>query len=148
MVSLIVVGVDGSDNAGSALRWAAELAAQTGGSLLVVHVFEPLDHLDELGPSTDFVDIEEAARRRVGAEWCAPCVTLGVEFDVTVVEGDPAEALAAVAADASADLIVVGSRGGSGFLRFAAGSTSTKLVHISDRPVAVIPHTEEASTGG
>jgi nucleotide-binding universal stress UspA family protein len=38
-----------------------------------------------------------------------------------------------------ADLLVVGSRGLGAFSRMIIGSTSTKLVHICERPVLVVP---------
>lgn len=146
MVSLVVVGVDGSDNGARALRWAAEFAAQAEARLVVVHVFEPLAHLGEVEPPVDFAAMEGAARRRLGDEWCAPCTTLGVDYTSRIVEGDPADALIAVAVEEEADLIVVGSRGLSGFRSVLAGSTSTKLIHRSDRPVVVIPPPPEAGS--
>ncbi len=148
MVNLVVVGVDGSENAGRALRWAAELVAQTEGRLLLVHVFEPLAHLGEVTPNVDFAALEEAARRRLGDDWCSPCAALGVEFETRVTEGDPADVLVAVAAEQEADLIVVGSRGLSGLRGLLAGSTSTKLIHLSDRPVVVIPPLPDRDSDG
>lgn len=139
MVNLVVVGVDGSENGARALRWAAELVAQTGGRLVVVHVFEPLAHLGELEPPIDFAAMEAAARRRLGEDWCAPCATLGVDYTTRVMEGEPADALIAAAGEEQADLIVVGSRGLSGVRKLFAGSTSTKLLHRTNRPVVVIP---------
>lgn len=147
MVNLVVVGVDGSDNGARALRWAAELAAQTGGRLVVVHVFEPLAHLGEVEPPVDFAVMEAAVKRRLGEEWCAPCATLEVPYTTRVVEGDPADALIAVAAEEQADLIVVGSRGLSGVRSLVAGSTSTRLLHRSDRPVVVIPSRSQTAGG-
>lgn len=144
MVNLVVVGIDGSENGARALRWAAELAAQAGGRLVVVHVFEPLAHLGEVEPPIDFAEMEEAAKRRLGEDWCAPCVSLGVPYTTRVVEGDPADALIAAATEEQADLIVVGSRGLSGVRSLLAGSTSTKLLHRSDRPVVVIPPVPES----
>jgi nucleotide-binding universal stress UspA family protein len=143
MVNLVVVGIDGSENGARALRWAAELAAQTGGRLVVIHVFEPLAHLGEVQPPVDFAAMEAAAKRTLGEDWCAPCATLGVPYTTRVVEGDPAHALIAAAAEEHADLIVVGSRGLTGLRGVLVGSTSSKVLRHSDRPVAVIPPRHE-----
>jgi nucleotide-binding universal stress UspA family protein len=54
-----------------------------------------------------------------------------------LIEGDAATVLAA--ASRSADLIVVGSRGSSGFRTMLFGSVTLLLVECAACPVAVIP---------
>ena len=64
---------------------------------------------------------------------------LDVDYELELVEGDPAEALAGAAREYEADEIAIGSRG-FGKLRAALGSVSHDVLHEADRPVLVIPH--------
>ena len=64
---------------------------------------------------------------------------LDVEYELELMGGPPAEAIAKVAAARDADEIVVGSRG-FGRVRSALGSVSHELLHEADRPVVVIPY--------
>ncbi len=139
MLEVVVVGVDGSAIAGDAVRHAAELAAPAAARLVLVHVFEPLAHLGEVEPPVDFAALEAAAARRLGSEWCEPCRRLEVTYATRVEEGDIVQALLDVADEEDADLIVVGSRGLSGLAGVVLGSTSSKLLHRSSRPVLVVP---------
>ena len=55
------------------------------------------------------------------------------------MNGAPFECLRDVAEEVDADLIVVGARGYGAFKAMALGSTSTKLIYSTTRPVVVIP---------
>jgi nucleotide-binding universal stress UspA family protein len=57
--------------------------------------------------------------------------------------GDVAEEL--VKASQSADMLVVGSRGGGGFARLLMGSVSSQVVHHALCPVVVIPGARQVS---
>lgn len=61
-----------------------------------------------------------------------------MDYELELVDGRPAEALARIAAARDADEIVVGSRG-FGRLRAALGSVSHELLHDAPCPVVVIP---------
>ena len=137
-VTRIVVGTDGSDQSGRAVRWAGELASQTGASVIAVHVFRPLDHLAELPPPVDFHALRAETQVELENEWCAALRELGVPFEVVILEGDAAQALVDAARDRGADLIVVGARGMGTVRGLIMGSTSTKLTHLSPVPLTII----------
>ena len=59
-----------------------------------------------------------------------------VDVEQKLVEGDPAEALEAEGREA--DLLVVGSRGRSGFAAALLGSVSKHVVDHSECPVVVV----------
>jgi len=63
---------------------------------------------------------------------------LDVDYELELVEGHPAEALAVSAREHDADEIAIGSRG-LGKLRATLGSVSHDVLHEADRPVIVIP---------
>jgi nucleotide-binding universal stress UspA family protein len=60
------------------------------------------------------------------------------EVNVVAVNGIPAEALLAAAADA--DMIVVGARGAGGFERLTMGSVGDQVARHARCPVVIVPH--------
>ena len=138
----IVVGVDGSDGATAALRWARDLAAQTGAELEVVNGWQlPAAWSAEASPP----DLEQrrAEGERAANEIVDQSLTAagavapdGVLVLHTVAEGSPASVLLERAKEA--DLLVLGSggRGGSGVV---LGSVSRQVVDHATLPITVIP---------
>lgn len=138
----IVVGLDGSEGSRRAVQWVADLAARLGATVCAVHTFEPLSHLSEVEPPYDFDAMEADARRRLESEWAEPLAGSGVSHEVRVVHGAPFQCLIDVADEVDADLIVVGARGLGRLKSLALGSTSGKLLHLSHRPVTIVPPAE------
>jgi nucleotide-binding universal stress UspA family protein len=56
-----------------------------------------------------------------------------------IVEQDPANGLVQLAGERDARVIVVGTGGESPIRGALLGSTAHKLLHVSDRPVLVVP---------
>lgn len=134
----IVVGYDGSIASRAALVFAARQAG-TSGRVFVVHAYElPPDMLG----SPNYGQI--LAERRGRGETLLRDLPLdgdelaGPKYEIELIGGPPAEAIASVARARDADEIVVGARG-LGRLRALLGSVSHELLHIADRPVVVIP---------
>lgn len=127
-ISLVLVGVDGSDNGERALRWAAGLAATVDAEVLAVHAVGLLDqlHHDEVVEQFESV-------------WCSPLEEAGVRHRKELVDGPPSMTLLRLVEQEPVDLVVVGSRGTGGFPELQLGSTSLQLVHHSPVPVTVIP---------
>ncbi len=131
----LIVGYDGSDGAEAAFHAAADLSKRLGVGLTLVFGFEAnpvggeaLDYwaaLREHGESVLGTAIEEAK-------------AAGVEVETLVVERGPAEALAELADEREADMIVVGSHGERPIAAAVLGSTPHKLLHLSHRPVLVV----------
>lgn len=147
MAGSIVVGVDGSDASGAALRWAAEEARLRSAPLVAVHAwsFVPAQPIGDPGvlvvPAGDIagqLDAESAAARAVLME--AAAVALGddpgLEVEQRLVEGDPGDAL--VTASESAELVVVGSHGRSGLRAALLGSVSRHVTSHAACPVVVV----------
>ena len=63
----------------------------------------------------------------------------GVDHEVLILEGNPAEAIVDAAGDEKCDLIVMGSRGLSDFQGMALGSVSHKVIHAMDRLILLVP---------
>jgi nucleotide-binding universal stress UspA family protein len=130
-----VLGYDGTDGSRAALDAAIGLAAELGDTLVVVFAHE----VSRLGGEVH--DYEEALRergRQVLEEARAIARDGGVEIELVMRELSSAEALIAVADEHDARMIVVGSYGERPLKSALVGSTPTRLLHLSDRPVLVV----------
>jgi nucleotide-binding universal stress UspA family protein len=140
----IVVGTDGSDTAGEAVRQAIDLAKLASASLSIVSAYEPLskrrvegEKLDapadvqyELGPREDVNLVLDAAAAVAKKE--------GLDVQTHPVEGDPADAILNVAEETKADLIVVGNKGMTGARRFLLGSVPNNVSHHAPCSVIIV----------
>lgn len=144
-VRRFVVGVDGSDGAGAAVRWCARFAPSLDAEVTAVAVTEPRVPLVPPPPSyadalEQAVDKErEEARAIFETHWCEPLRQENVPFDTRSLEGDPASVLMETAADLGADLLVVGRRGHGGFVEALVGSVPRKLAHCAEVPLIIVP---------
>ena len=147
MPGTIVVGVDGSPASQAALRWAAEEAQLRGARLVAVPAwaYVPAAAIGEPGmipmPAGDLAGQLEAEQAAADAELQAALSEAfpekpPVEIESRLVEGDAAEAL--VAETEGAELVVVGSRGRSGFKSALLGSVSGHVIHHARCPAVVV----------
>lgn len=138
---MIVVGVDGSDNAQRALRWAVEEARVRGVPVRVVTAWSYLQQPEGFDPSWG-----EAGARRIldGAIDALGAAAEGVELERVVVCDLPARAVLDAARDA--ELLVVGARGLGGFRGLLLGSVSQQVAHHASCPVVIVPGDERAQT--
>ena len=133
---LIVVGVDGSPEAGVALEFAVEEARLRQGLLRVIYAYPVVGALtgstgDELYPH-----LEAEAQEVLQKASAAGPSTDGIDVEWSGVPGNPAEVL--IEASEKATLVVVGSRGLGGFMGLILGSVSSQCVHHSHCPVLVV----------
>jgi len=133
----IVVGVDGSAVAATALRWGSHIAISTETELVAVNAFQnPYSEV----PPNDRQQLLEARADVLATDWIAPAVRLGATVRPVVHEGDPRQVLPAVVVEEQATLLVIGrtgAAGGPGFLHL--GSVVEHLAHHGAIPLAVIP---------
>jgi nucleotide-binding universal stress UspA family protein len=138
----IVVGIDGSPGAQLALAWCVEYAPLLDAEVLVVH---SIDISMAVPPPTvaapPFVLDDElrSGMREAVHDWCAPLRDSGVPYRAELYEGNAAGALAKLAKDEAADLIVVGRRGHGGFAELVLGSVAHSLAHHAHIPVVIVP---------
>lgn len=135
----ILVGYDDTSAAMAAVRWAAELAHDTGAGIRLLHAWTwPLlgqglagiPVLDPAGPRNQASRLLDDAAERIAARH--PDVPVTAEL----VAGMPREVLEE--ASAGADLLVVGTRGLGAVLGTLLGSVSRGLLHDAGCPVAII----------
>ena len=143
MTKRIMVGTDGSAIGQVALRWAAQFAAATDATLLVVSAWQP--PFAEIDPATYAEQLEEA-RQVLETQWCAAARAIGIEYQPVVIEGDPRSVLLARADEEDADLVVVGAHGARHHRHpLHLGSVTHHLIHHATRPLAAIPPHVSAS---
>lgn len=132
----IVVGVDGSDPAKAALRWAVKHAQLIDGVVEAVITWNfPVSY--GMTPAIYDEDFENRATKALDDTIAE---VLGddppVPVTTAVVRGNPVHEL--LAAGEGAELIAVGSRGHGGFAGALLGSVSQHVVQHSPCPVVVI----------
>jgi len=139
----IVVGVDDSEQAAAALRWALAEAQLRNASVEVVHTWSPPMSALPFGATlvvpADEEAIDSAAREHVGNLVEASVAELGgprPEIQVTILPGTPAQTLVEVAE--GADLLVVGSHGRTGLSRVVLGSVAMAAAQHATCPVVVL----------
>jgi nucleotide-binding universal stress UspA family protein len=137
-MSRIVVGVDGSEHAKRALRWAADEAGQRGAVLVVAHVAAPPrpSAAALAPPGTTAEELAALGRELVVDEALAELDTAGLEVERIVRTGHVTEELCELAADA--DLLVIGARGLGGFRGLLLGSATLQVVAHAPCPVVVV----------
>ncbi|MBV9212802.1 MAG: universal stress protein [Actinobacteria bacterium] len=144
MFGSIVVGTDGSETAGEAVRQATELAKAIGGRVHLVSAFEPVGSQrlrEERAEAPDDMQWAVNEREDVDATLRAASEKIeeaGVEVDTYARQGDPADAILDVAEEQGADLIVVGNKGMTGAKRFLLGSVPNKVSHHAPCSVMII----------
>ena len=141
-MGVIVVGVDNSEGAKAALRFALEEARLRQATLRVVHAWQfgylggtRLEGAPAMGGELEDFRQDAAAAldetlREVGAE------TDGVAIERRVDQGTAAAVL--VEESRGADLLVVGSRGHGGFAQLLLGSVSQQCPQHAFCPVVIV----------
>ncbi|NMH99306.1 universal stress protein [Pseudonocardia acidicola] len=141
----VVAGVDGSDSALEAVRWAAREAARRGSPLRLVNAFGWMstERVTDPGLGDSYREVlldaarDEVARAAAAATETAP----GVQIDRQVSSGYPVAVL--TNESASAQLVVVGNRGLGGFSGLLAGSVAIALAAHAACPVVVVRDGED-----
>lgn len=136
----IVVGVDGSPHSIAALSWSLDQAASQGGSVRAVLAWQV--PFVSIPGAFDRAELEQGYRdfliRTVSEVAPAPEVPL----DTVLAEGDPAQSLVTAAADAAADLLVLGIRGRSPIAGLMMGSVSQACAASASCPVVLVKRPE------
>jgi len=133
----IVVGYDGSACGDAALDSALAIAADLGDSVTVVFGYAPPGLWG--GEIAEHEEAIEELGEKVMAAAKAHAAEKGVEIEAQLIAKRAAEALIEVAEQRDARMIVVGSFGDPPLKGMILGSTPNKLLHLSERPVLVVP---------
>lgn len=139
MYQRILVPLDGSQNAQSALKTAIQIARYFGSTLILMSVADqgsmsiasgslPLDLSQELGKRA----------QQILNEGQSTVETAGVAMESFVTEGIPKNEIVSAAEDEEVDLIVIGKSGADALNRLLIGSTTAYVVRRAPVQVLVV----------
>lgn len=145
----VMVGVDDSVGARTALRYAADRAAEAHAPLIVATTYHPVS-ASVWAESGYYVDsagtpkFDAMARQAVGNVTAESARTAKekhptLNVQELVITGSPAREL--VRAAGGCGLLIVGTRGRGGFAGLLLGSVSHGVIHSAPCPVVIV-HTE------
>jgi len=145
MFKQILVPLDGSQLAESALPVAFQLLQLAGGEVILLrstvemHLALPAETVNAFLPQapqllTQFRETAAAYLATIRQQWLRPSLAIYAE----VVSGDAASAIVDAAAQEGVDLIVMTSHGASGEARWPLGSVTRKVLHAAPCPVLVL----------
>ena len=140
MFTKVIWATDGSEHADRAMGAAVEVAKGDGAELHVVHVVEKL--VSGRASGLDAFGNEDEIKTKVRGQATAIAHENGIKTVVHVLGARTlkvAEAIAEIAHQVDADLVVVGTRGHGAVGSLMLGSVTQGLLHISPCPVLAIP---------
>jgi nucleotide-binding universal stress UspA family protein len=137
----ILFPTDFSTASDAALEYAVSLASDTGASLLIVHVQEPMEYYG--GDMYYGVPSPADPEVRRMLESIRPSDT-AVSYQHRMELGPPAEVIVRIARDEHADLIVMGTHGRTGLRRMVMGSVAEQVVRNAPCPVLTLRQPQEA----
>lgn len=146
MISNILVPTDGSKTAVKSVKYAVDLAAQTGARLTILSVIDKNSVIAQSIPAfstpTHIAESMEDYMRRAAETYLAAaeklCRKKGIEVKTVIRSGHPVKEIVKEARKSKADLIVIGSQGKSTLESAVLGSTTYGVIHIDTKiPVLV-----------
>lgn len=142
MNATILLGFDGSPDAIAAARWAGHEAHLRSATLHILHTYD-YPYLERLDREAQAILAAEASATAELGRQTVTDEAPDVDMEVTVKVGQPAPELIAAAADADADMLILGRRGHKPLHRFLLGSVANKCLHQVTCPVVIVAQPEE-----
>ena len=138
MYKKILIAADGSAHSLRAADHAMKLAAYNPETLVeIVYVLDS-DHVKtDVLLSWSMIDHTDVRKERVRAVE-EKATTANVNFQTTILQGEPGPALVKYANENKVDLIVLGSRGLNALQELVLGSVSHKVAKRADCPVMIV----------
>ena len=143
----LLVPVDFSDSSLRALHYAADLVADSGSSLTIVHVVAADYGWLDLGRE-EYRDLDQSLQKQAAENLRALAdanVPRTVSVDLEVRIGRPAEEIVAAASESKSGLIVLSTRGLTGLDRYLIGSVAERVARLAPCPVYLMPPGKEPS---
>ena len=137
----ILVPVDFSDQAPNVLDWAAHLAKQHGGRVILLHAYHlPVEfqQLEGAYLPPDFWSNVKVEAEQSLSRYAEELERRGIQVESVVREGYPATVIVDEAASQSVELIVIGTHGLSGLKHLLLGSIAERVVQRAPCPVLTV----------
>ena len=134
----VLAASDLSDASVHAMRWADRFATTYDVSLVLTHVVEAVVVAPQWRPYVQETDEGRVAAARERLEHFAQQIC-SRRCETIVSLGRPDDAIASIAEERKAGLIVMGLGGGLGFLERRPGTIAYRVLCIATSPVLVVP---------
>jgi nucleotide-binding universal stress UspA family protein len=135
----VVVGVDGSPAANTALNFGAELAGAMDVEVIAVHALRIASEFMLDIPPMGLTAWREQLEKRLTREWCAPLRDAGLPYRAMYIERPVASALLGVSEREHASRLVVGVPHHGSFTHFGRGTLPERLTRRAPCPVIAVP---------
>jgi nucleotide-binding universal stress UspA family protein len=145
MFKRILLPLDGSSLAEQAIMYALAQAKSFGAELILLRVFEPLRGTSGVARVTiESVDRRINALAREYLEGVAAGIQeQNISVQVVTTQGHPHHEIVRFAEANQVDLIVICTRGHSGFSRWLMGSVADRVIRGATAPVLLVRVREE-----
>lgn len=136
MYKNILIAADGSDNSLRATQQAADIASLFDGvkveivSVIAIDVYSDMVY--------DPIEAHGEAQREIIKDASQILTDAGVDHEIVLLHGRPADEIIRYAEESGTDLLVIGSRGLGALREFALGSVSHKVLTHAKCPVLVV----------
>ena len=144
----ILAAIDGSDSSMKAVDYAIQLAKKQDNSRLTLLNILDMDTIKQLSSSiitAPTYGLEEyELHKKAVLEWLdaikSKCENEGIQTEIKVIGGPSpvSDSILIYAENENVDLIVVGTKGRSGFKKLLLGSVASKVVTYAHCPVLVV----------
>jgi nucleotide-binding universal stress UspA family protein len=148
MLKRILVPLDGSTLAESALGVAARIAHASDGTLVLLRVigvpttYTPYMYGSDMAQNPqlaqDMIDMEQNNAENYMAEIGKLDLLAGIQVETTIIPGSAGTTILDTAKEEKIDIIVMSSHGETGFKRFVLGSVAQYVSRHSSVPVLVL----------
>jgi nucleotide-binding universal stress UspA family protein len=135
----ILVATDGSDAAGLAVEWCADLARTTGAEVVLMHTVSKVGEWLMSVAQIDFVKVEADRRDLLERVWAEPLRKAEVNYRTKFVTGDPVQTIIATADAEDVDMVVIGKSGHSGVGSSLLGGSAARITQHTTRPLVLVP---------
>jgi nucleotide-binding universal stress UspA family protein len=150
MLTRILVPLDGSEQSEQIIGFCSPLAKAAGSAVTLLHVIDPnmvsfygLADLLPTGPDLVANERNQALAYLHGVQ--TRLSDLGLDVEIHVMLGVPAEAIVSYAQERGAGLIAMSTHGRSGVARWALGSVADRVLHTAATPLLLYKPQREAT---
>ncbi len=132
---ILVVPLSGSEQSAAAIPHATEIMTRRGADaeLVLLHVVDPSSVMSSITltrAALDGLDDQRAHMKKYLEDIAQPLRDSGVAVRTEVLSGDPAETIIDYLKGHPIQLLVMATRGKSGFSRMVFGSVTESVIHM------------------
>ncbi len=141
-LEIILVATDFSETAELALDRALELAQRHESEIMLVHVMQPelpvVAAPDMMVVPPDYEALLREASNEGLSQSADRVRKAGVRVQTRLEVGSPASRITTCAQEIGAELIMIGTRGNTGFKHLMLGSVAEEVVRMAEQPVLTV----------